>query len=162
MAITIKKLTQEKANSLIENLSGEPLENFKLAFHDEKENLLMHKIPIALPQEDRIYYSITVDDVDYLLVGINLKNTNAINISSYARITTNLKGKASNCLKNLIDIELVPMCQSLKKERIISYAYTIRSKKVFEKLLTLRIKDIRDIKFNGNTISIIILPATDG
>ena len=56
MTITIQDITRPEANSLMEQLSGETLENFKLGFHDEKNNIVMNKKPIALPEKDRSYF----------------------------------------------------------------------------------------------------------
>ncbi len=52
---------QAEADSLMARLSDEALENFKLAFHDEKENIVMNKKPIALPKKDRSYFLVKVD-----------------------------------------------------------------------------------------------------
>jgi hypothetical protein len=156
MTITIHKIAQAEANSLMEQLSGEALDNFKLGFHDEKDNIVMNIKPIALPQKDRSYFLIKVDTINYLLVGINLNPDKTLNLSSYARITTKLNGKASSCLKQLIEQELVPLCHSLAKGRILSLAYTQRSTKVFEKLTRLQIKGVKDVKLNGNKLSVII------
>jgi len=147
---------QAEANSLMEQLSDQVLDNFKLGFHDERENILMNKKPIALPQKERSYFLIKVDTIDYLLVGINLNPNKILNLSSYARITTKLNGKASICLKHLIGQELVPLCQSLGKEKIVSYAYTQRSTRVFEKLTELQINGVKDITLDGNTLSMTI------
>ena len=156
MTITIHKMMQAEADSLMAKLSDEALENFKLAFHDEKENIVMNKKPIALHKKDRSYFLVKVDNIDYLLVGININPNKTLNISSYARITTKLNGKAISCLQQLIADELVPMCQSLGKERIISYAYTQRSSKVFEKLRKLQIHGVKDMDLSGNTLCLII------
>lgn len=133
--ITTHKITQAEANSLMENLSGQALENFNLGFHDEKDNILMKRKPIALSPEDRSYYLVRVKNIDYLLVGINLNPNKTANLSSYARITTRRNVKAATCLKRLLEQELVPLCRSLGKERILSYAYTERSARVFASLL---------------------------
>ncbi len=156
MTIKIHDITQPEANSLIEQLSGETLENFKLGFHDEKNNIVMNKRPIALSEKDRSYFLIKVDNTDYLLVGINLNPRKTLNLSSYARITTKLKGKAAICLKLLIEQKLVLLCQAHGKERIMSKAYTSHSITVFNKLTQFQINGIKDIKLNGDSLSITL------
>lgn len=159
MKIISSQLSQKDANTLMCNLSAEPLENFRKAFHSEKENMLMKQRHFALPSHERVYYLITVEGVDYLLVGINpnpYSTYNTINISSFAKITTKLKCKAVDCLRELLESELVPMCQTTGKELIVSNADTKGSKTVFKNLKELKIKGIKKINIVGNFVEIEI------
>lgn len=128
--IQINKLLEGEVDNLIKSLSGEPLENFKEGFHEEKENMK------ELSSEKRIYYSVLQDNAPYLLVGINLNPaSNVISISSFARIVSEPKGMAADCIKELIEEKLVPMCgNSEPKKEVINARLTHGGYKVFKYL----------------------------
>jgi hypothetical protein len=150
MTLTINQLSQEEADNLMRKLF-EPLENFKIAFQSESQNIRAGR-PVALPTHERIYYLIKVQDYDFLFVGINPSYDDMFLISSFARITAEMKGHAEDCLKNLIEEKLVPMCQEKRKKFITCNAATQGSYNVFKKLKEKSIKGINWLKIERRDI----------
>jgi hypothetical protein len=116
-AITIEILSQSEADRLIKDLQkegGEAFRGFLISFDDEKKRMLADekKTPQqkgllwALPSNERVYYIAKYDEKPYLLVGMNSYDT----ISSVAKISSSLSGKGGECLKKLIEKELVDKC----------------------------------------------------
>ena len=71
-SIVVEQLPQEDADRLIKSLSGtnpnEPLANFYEAFTEEvRDGLNLRR---ALPESHRLYYTVRLESVRYLLVGI--------------------------------------------------------------------------------------------
>lgn len=123
--IQIKELSQKETDRLIEQLSGDPLKNFKEGFDVEKEKMR------ALPLNERTYYLILLKGNPYLFVGIN----SFINISSFARVVLEPKGKAAVCLNQLITEKLVPICNCLTpRKNVISSRLKRGGYKVFQYL----------------------------
>jgi hypothetical protein len=93
---------------------GEAFRGFFISFDDEKKRMLADEkkrpqrkgLPWALPSNERVYYIAKYKKKPYLLVGMNSYDT----ISSVAKITSSLSGKGGECLKKLIEKELVDKC----------------------------------------------------
>jgi len=116
-AITIESLSQSDADKLMRDLQmadGEAFKGFLISFEDEKKKILdgekirgSHKhVPWALPSDKRTYYLVTYERKPYLLVGMHSYDT----ITSIAKITSSLSGKGGECLRKLIEKELVYKC----------------------------------------------------
>lgn len=147
--ITLQKLSQEYADSFMKNLSGEPLDNFKTAFHEEKENMYKQYASWALPPSKRIYYLLLFDGIRYLLVGINPNAADdIINISSFEKVATEQKDKAAVCMKKLIECKLIPMCHVSGKKVISALITTDPGRKVFENLKKDLPKGVKKIDLN--------------
>lgn len=165
---TIKELSQKDADCIMKGLSGEPLEDFKLGFHDESKNILKgkdHVWALPLPEESakqtynpdkRIYYLISFEGIPYLLVGINPTPIGLINLSSFARIVTQPKGKATDCLRIVIQDKMVPMCRENGKGIIVARIATDRGEKVFHQLRRKLPKGIKEIEITNSTCHLIL------
>jgi hypothetical protein len=116
-AITIEMLSQSEADQLMKNLQkegGDAFRGFLISFDDEKKRMLADekKTPQqkgllwALPSNERVYYIAKYEGKPYLLVGMNSYDT----MTSIAKITSSLSGKGGECLKALIEKELVDKC----------------------------------------------------
>jgi hypothetical protein len=150
-------LSQKNADNIMKELSGESIDNFKLGFHEEKENILTGKDHIwALPPDKRIYYLISLNGNHYLLVGINPTPFGIINLSSFARIVSQPKGEAPNCLRKLIEDKLVPLCRKNGKKFISTRIATDRGEKVFRCLQKEKPTGIREIKINNSACCLIL------
>ena len=166
--MTVKKLSQEDADRIMKGLSEKLLEDFKRGFHDEAKNILNGKdhvwaLPLpeeAVPQsynpDKRIYYLILFEKIPYLLVGINPTPIDVMNLSSFARIVSQPKGKATICLRKLIEDKLVPMCREKGKRAIFATIATDRSEKVFHRLRRELPKGIKEIKISSLTCHVIL------
>ena len=142
----------------MKGLSGEPLDNFKLAFHEEAKNTLegrdnlwaLHAPEKSTQQanssDKRIYYLISIDEIPYLLVGINPTPIQMINLSSFSRIVSEPKGKATVCLTKLIGDKLVPVCRENDKSTIAAMIFTDRGDKVFRQLRQKLPRGIKEIR----------------
>lgn len=135
MKIETKELPQQEVDSLIKNLSGEPLQNFRKAFHAERENF-DPKLTWALPRNERIYYLALLQNTPYLLIGIHPHPLPAmphiINISSIARIALEPRGKAADCFRVILEERLIPFCKNEGKRLMSARITTGRGLKVFE------------------------------
>lgn len=164
--ITIKKLRQEEADSIMKGLSGEPLENFKKGFHVEEENLSKgHTWALPPPgvqsgtsenANRRIYYLVALNEVSYLLIGINPTPPNSILLSSFARINTRQGKMAGQSLKKFIEDILIPMCRETGKTAIAARIASDRADKVFRHLQRALPRGIRAIRINGSACFIEI------
>jgi hypothetical protein len=116
-AITIELLSQIEADQLIKDLQkegGAAFRGFLISFNDEKKRMLADEkkttqqkgLLWALPSNERVYYLAKYEGKPYLLVGMNSHDT----ISSIAKITSSLSGKGGECLRELIEKELVEKC----------------------------------------------------
>ena len=135
-SIVVEKLSQEGADQLIRSLSGtkpyEPLANFCKAFTEEVRG--GWNLRRALPESDRLYYTVRLEDVRYLLVGI----TPSIDMESvglsFARIHEEARGAATNCLRTFIETELLPYCRRLNKSLIKARIINPDAWKIFDVL----------------------------
>jgi hypothetical protein len=102
-----------------------------------------------LSPDKRIYYLILLDKTPYLLVGINPNpSINTVNISSFSRVAIEARGKAADCLRNLIENELVPLCQKEGREAIVTMTTTERGLKVIKNIKENLPKGIERITLN--------------
>lgn len=138
----------------MKQLSGEILKDFKLGFHSEKENVLNDIW--ALPPHERRYFLILLDQINYLLVGINPTPPNSVNISSFSRIVLEPKGYAAACLKVLIEKYLVPLCRETGKRIISAHIATGRSEKTFKKLKKNLPQGIEKITISPKSCNIVL------
>jgi len=97
-----------ESDSIMKDLQKdmELFKGFILAFENEKWNWAKKNEIWALPHTVRRYYVAYYNGEPYLLVGVNQR----INIASISKITRNIFGKGSECLKKIIEIKLVPQC----------------------------------------------------
>jgi hypothetical protein len=165
---TIKALSQKDADCIMKGLSGEALGDFKLGFHDESKSILKgkdHVWALPLPEEsakqtynpdNRFYYLISFEGIPYLLVGINPTPIDVINLSSFARIVSQPKGKATVCLRKLIEDKLVPMCREKGKRAIFARIATDRGEKVFHRLRRELPKGIKEIEIASPACHVIL------
>jgi hypothetical protein len=116
-AITIELLSQSRADKLMKDLQkadGEAFNGFLISFDDEKKIMSDavnerggHKrLSWALPSDKRAYYLVRYEGKPYLLVGMHSYDT----ITSVAKMTSSLSGKGGECLRKLIEKELVYKC----------------------------------------------------
>lgn len=115
--ISVEPMSQLEADRLMKALEkAEPkvFKGFLISFDAEKKRIAAaelkkrksKRVIWALPPEERLYYCVKYGKRPYLLVGINSHDT----ISSLAKITSSLSGKGGECLKALIENELVNKC----------------------------------------------------
>lgn len=125
----IQKLSQKLADDLMKSLEGNYLDNFREAFHQEKDQPSTG--PIALPENDRVYYRI-----ESYLVGFGNGTVDALSLASFARVlAVRPAGSCAMCLKGLFENVIFPICREQGKIRI-SARLTPRGRKVFEDLRT--------------------------
>lgn len=115
--LTVEILSQEQADKLMKDLKksgGDTFRGFMISFNDERKRLLdadeatvrSDEVVWALPSEDRTYYLVKYGKQPYLLIGMSHFDT----ISSMAKITSSLSGKGAECLRALLEKELVHKC----------------------------------------------------
>jgi hypothetical protein len=142
--LLVEKLSQTQADELTKGLPAEFLSNLNQSFQDEnrrRENQGQTAV-WALPPDSRTYYLIRVDSNPYLLVGINKD----VNISTFLKVTLNLKGFGAACLGKLIEDELIAQCRQQGKPVIATYIVTVEGYNCLKKLednLPRGIKEIR-------------------
>ena len=136
--IQVAELSCREADTLLKGLSCEGLQNVREAFHVEKANIDGGKSAWALPRNERIYYVAQLQNDPYLLVGIHPNplpsSPHIVNISSLARVASAAKGKATYCLRAVIQEKLVPFCEQNGKTLIVARIHTERGLKVFRAL----------------------------
>jgi len=141
--LTIKQITKEEADAWLKKMyssGGELLENLREAFHAEKAS----DPPRALPQKERKYYMVYVNEDAELLTGINSQNCD---LSSFAKVVTKKRSKARgrDSIRKLIEEILVNECKT--KGRDYSLVVTNEDGKyVFEYLKNNLPKGIKEIK----------------
>ncbi|HTZ17524.1 MAG TPA: hypothetical protein VMB78_03710 [Dissulfurispiraceae bacterium] len=110
----ISQLEADKLMKSVEKSDPKAFKGFLISFTTEKKKIAASEIKKrknnrlvwALPPEERHYYCVKYGKKPYLLVGISDHDT----ISSLAKITSSLSGKGGECLKALIENELVNKC----------------------------------------------------
>jgi hypothetical protein len=116
-AVSIEVLPQGRADELMKDLKeagGDVFRGFMISFDDERKRVLeadkinggSDEFVWALPPEQRTYYLVKYGKQPYLLIGMNHHDT----ISSLAKISSSLSGKGTECLKVLLEKELINKC----------------------------------------------------
>lgn len=118
MNTKIEYLSQEQTDKIMKSLPPTLLEGFREAFQDERDRMEKQEVIWALSPEHRQYYLVYLNELPYLLVGIE----KYINISSFVRIVEEPKGHASDCLKQLIEERLIPRCFNLTPSKPVIYS----------------------------------------
>ena len=114
---TVEMLSQKQADRLmkdLKNAGGDAFQGFMISFDDERRKLLesdetngpSNRTVWALPPEERSYYLVKYGKQPYLLIGMSHFDT----ISSVAKISSSLSGKGAECLRALLEKELVHKC----------------------------------------------------
>lgn len=146
MELAIKKLSQKEAEDLRRVLSEEVIKMIDEAFKEEERNL-PHYGWWALPPDKRIYYLVSLNGIPYLLVGINPNPApTMIYISSFSRVTQELKGRAPICLGRLIEDKLIPFCREQGKDSIKTRVTTEKGRRVLESLRTNLPRGVAEIR----------------
>jgi hypothetical protein len=115
--LIVEILSQKQADRLMKDLKksgGDAFRGFMISFDDEGRKLLeadkingpYNKGVWALPPEERSYYLVKYGKQPYLLIGMSNYDT----ISSIAKISSSLSGKGAECLRALLEKELVHKC----------------------------------------------------
>ena len=115
--LTVEILSQEQADRLMKDLKksgGDAFRGLMISFDDERKRLFdadekkgrSDEVAWALPPDQRTYYLVKYGKQPYLLIGMSHFDT----ISSLAKITSSLSGKGAECLKALLEKELVHKC----------------------------------------------------
>jgi len=115
--LSVEMLSQEQADKLMKKVTkagGDLFRGLMISFTDEGKRLLStddtggqsDEVVWALPPEERTYYIVKYGTEPYLLIGMSHYDT----ISSVAKITSSLSGKGAECLKSLLEKELVHKC----------------------------------------------------
>lgn len=115
--LTVEILPQEQADMLMKDLTkagGDAFRGFMISFDDEqkkrfesdKTNGPSNQGVWALPPEERTYYLVKYGKQPYLFIGVSHNDT----ISSLAKISSSLAGKGAECLKALLEKELIHKC----------------------------------------------------
>lgn len=134
--LKVQPLAQDAADELMKSLAR-LFDKFEEAFSTEKERRIGREQLWALPLDARQYFTVSINGIPYLLIGINMKplpdKSDTIAISSFARIVPVPKGLAPNCMRHFIGKTLADFCRENGK-RYITARLTDDGLKVFEKL----------------------------
>jgi len=98
----------------LKKVGEEIFKGFIVSFDEERKNVptgsetgvAVEDQLWALPAENRTYYLVRFGKKPYMLVGMSHHDT----ISSIAKITSSMSGKGAECLRVLIERELVHKC----------------------------------------------------
>src|ERR1700690_602620 len=115
--VTVEMLSQKRADRLMKDLKksgGDAFRGFMISFEYERKRLAeadetkgrSNAFIWALPPEEKTYYIVKYGKQPYLLIGVSHNDT----ISSLAKISSSLSGKGAECLKALLEEELVHKC----------------------------------------------------
>jgi hypothetical protein len=115
--LAVEMLSQKQADRLMKDLKksgGDAFQGFMISFEDERKKLTgadetkgrSDAVVWALTPEERTYYIVKYGKQPYLLIGVSHNDT----ISSLAKISSSLAGKGAECLKALLEEELVHKC----------------------------------------------------
>lgn len=152
--IAINKLSQSESDAIMKDLKKDLdlFRGFLMAFENEKWNRAKRASNWALPQGVRRYYLAAYNEVPYLLVGVNTR----VNISSIAKVTRNLYGKGSECLKKLLEVELIPRCTSGVINVRYNIAGDIRVYRLFDKMRDPLPQGVEKIYMDDSSVSIVL------
>lgn len=131
------KLPQKEANNILESCLEDlnHFPEFANAFQDEAKRRAENEDFCALPQMERIYYTVTLDDHDnpYLMLGLNSK---FLNISSVAKVVNDEERMGTCSLKFFIENILLEKLRKSDPTRntVSAIPSTESGKRLFQRL----------------------------
>ncbi len=133
----IREITQAEADQWLKQLfknDDHVRQDAKISFHSEKEKLEKGEIVWALPEEERSYFIVSLDNQPVLLVGVNSQ----CGISSIMKVTAEKKfaGVGRCCLKEFIENKMVKLCKDRGKAAFGVHTATERSWRIFHDFIS--------------------------